>query len=386
MLVKISIKDLLETFALADSGAKATVRKVDRSKTERTPALLTFAARCDRGGSLMISTSGEFPSAAITTSAVVEAVVREEGVHTCDLEDARARFGQLKKTAKRGMWAELYADDASDCILVKTDKATVRIPRDPDSRVETLADVPPVTVVPASDIRAALELSKGMRPGTDGALMGHVVSFGHGIVVAWDERNAEILSVPAITPDASPVHVPRQALAVLARSGGSVHIGDGYASCGRVQVSWRLIGNGTQADMMFDFLRKLAHGRPATTTFDGAELRQALASLTAFLTKGDVIRLLPSECGARILRYDVRDDSDLASADRAEVLVGALWPLPCAITLPASRLKRVLGNADVVDLCLGEEPGDPVAARVHGDPVAHIMCQCPCPFEGVDTI
>lgn len=388
MRVKISVKDLLDTFALADSGAKA-VRKVGRSQTERTPALLTFEARCDHGGSLKIRTLGEFPAAVVTTCAVVDAIVWEEGVHSCDLEDARVMLGRLKKTAKRGMWAELNSDDASDFVTVKTDKSAVRIPKDRDSRVGAFADVPTAASVPSNDIKAALEMSKGIQRGTDGSLLGHVVSFGHGIAAAMDKRNAEILAVPTVPTDAPPIHVPLQVLALLARSAEPAHIADGYASSGRVRATWRLIGNSAQAGTMLDFLRKLAVGKPAVS-FDGNELRQALKSLSAFLTKGDVISLLPSECGAKILRYDVRDnDTDLTSADRAEVLVGACWPLPRAVTLSASRLKRVLGDAGGVDLCLGglgDEPGDPVAAHVHGDPVSHIMCQQPCPFEGVDTI
>lgn len=162
---------------------------------------------------------------------------------------------------------------------------------------------------------------------------------------------------------------------------------------------------------MLDFLRKFADGKSATTTLDGSELRQALASLSAFLTKGDVISLLPDECGVKILRYDVRDnatdlyvtrkiceapmvsrDRDVVVetrqtlADRAEVLVGTLWPLPRAIALSAAKLKRILGDADGIDLCLDGDPSGPVAAHVHGDPVVHIMCQQPCPFEGVDAI
>lgn len=385
MRVQISARDLLDTFALADSGAKAVERKVSRSQTERTPALLTFEARCDCCGSLKIRTLGEFPAAAVTTSAVVEAIVREEGVHSCGLEDARAAFGRLKKTAKRGTWVELESDDRSDFIVVKTEKAVVRIPKDRDSRVEDFADMTTVAVIPANDIKAALEMSKGMRLGMDGSLLGHVVSFGHGIAAAMDERNAEVLSLPAIL-EAYPIHVPRKALAVLARSGEPARIGDGYASSGMVQVTWRLIGNRTQADTMLDFLRRFADGKSATTTLDGSELRQALASLSAFLTKGDVISLLPDECGVKILRYDVRDDADLTSADRAEVLVGTLWPLPRAITLSAARLKRILGDADGIDLSLDDDPGGLVAAHVHGDPVVHIMCQQPCPFEGVDAI
>lgn len=399
MRVKISAKDLLEAFSLADSGAKATVRKVSRSETERIPALLTFEARCSEGGSLKIRTLGEFPAAAVTTSAVVEAIVREEGVHSCDLEDARAAFGRLKKTAKRGTWVELSSDDVSDSIVVKTDKAAVRIPKDRDSRVEAFVDVPTAASVPSNDIRAALDMSmsKGMRRGQDGLLLGHVVSFGHGIAAAMDDRNAEILAVPSIPEDAQPIHVPRQALAVLARSAEPARIGDGYASAGTVRIMWRLIGNRTQADTMLGFLRRFADGKSATTTFDGSELRQALASLSAFLTKGDVISLLPDECGVKILRYDVRDNAtDLyvtrkietrqTLADRAEVLVGALWPLPHVVTLSASRLKGILGDADGVDLCLDGDPSGPVAAHVHGDPVVHIMCQQPCPFAGVDTI
>lgn len=411
MRVKISARDLLDTFALADSGAKAVERKVSRSQTERTPALLTFEARCDCGGSLKIRTLGEFPVAAVTTSVVVEAIVREEGVHSCDLEDARAAFGRLKKTAKRGTWVELESDDASDYTLVKADKSTMRIPKDRDSRVETFADMPTVAVILSNDVRAALETSKGMRRGQDGSLLGHVVSFGHGIAAAMDDRNAEILAIPSIPEDAQPIHVPRQALAVLARSPEPARIGDGYASCGMVRIAWRLIGNRTHADTMLDFMRKLADGRSATTTIDGNELRRALASLSAFLTKGDVVSLLPSECGVKILRYDVRDNAtdlyvtrkvcaapkkerghDVVAetrqtfADRAEVLVSALWPLPHSVTLSAARLKGILGDADGIDLCLDGDPGGLVAAHVHGDPVVHIMCQQPCPFAGVDTI
>lgn len=386
MRVKISVKDLLDAFALADSGAKATVRKVSKSKTERIPALLTFEARCSEGGSLKIRTLGEFSAAAITTSAVVEAIVHEEGVHSCDLEDARAALGRLKKTVKRGEWAELYSDDASDFIVVKADKVAVRIPKDRDSRVGAFADVPTAASVPSNDIKTALEMSKGMRRGLDGSLLGHVVSFGHGIAAAMDERNAEVLAVPSIPEDARPIHVPRQALTVLARSSEPARIGDGYASSGKVRIMWRLIGNRVQADTMLDFLRKFADGKSATTTLDGSELRQALASLSAFLTKGDVISLLPNECGVKVLRYDVRDGDDLTSADRAEVLVGALWPMPHAVTLSASRLKGILGDADGIDLCLDRDPSGPVAAHVHGDPVVHIMCQQPCPFAGVDTI
>lgn len=411
MLVKISAKGLLEAFALSDSGARATVRKVSRSEAERIPALLTFEARCDCGGSLRIRTLGEFPAAAVTTSAVVEAIVREEGVHSCDLEDARAAFGRLKKTAKRGTWVELESDDTSDFIVVKTEKTVVRIPKDRDSRVEALADAPTVAAVLSGDIKAVLEMSKGMRLGTDGSLLGHVVSFGHGIAAAMDERNAEVLATPTAPADAFPVHVPRQALAVLARSPEPARIGDGYASSGMVQVKWRLLGNRAHADTMLGFLRRFVDGKSATTTLDGSELRQALASLSAFLTKGDVISLLPDECGVKILRYDVRDnatdlyvtrkicdaptilrDHDVVVetrqtlADRAEVLVGALWPMPHVVTLSASRLKGILGDADGIDLCLDGDPSGPVAAHVHGDPVVHIMCQQPCPFAGVNTI
>lgn len=412
MRVKISAKDLLDTFALADSGAKAVERKVSRSQTERTPALLTFEARCDCGGSLKIRTLGEFPAAAVTTSAVVEAIVREEGVHSCDLEDARAAFGRLKKTAKRRhAWVELESDDRSDSVLVRTGGSAMRIPKDRDSRVEAFADRPTVAVILSNDIRAVLDMVRGMRRGQDGSLLGHVVSFGHGIAAAMDERNAEILTVPSIPKDASPIHVPRQVLTVLARSNDPARIADGYASCGRVRLMWRLIGNREHADTMLDFMRKLADGRSATTTIDGGELRQALASLSAFLTKGDVINLIPNECGVKILRYDVRDnaadlyvtrkvceaptvwrDHDVVVserqtfADRAEVLVGALWPLPHSVTLSASRLKGILGDADGIDLCLDGAPGGLVAAHVHGDPVVHIMCQQPCPFAGVDTI
>lgn len=391
MRVGISVKDLLDTFALADSGAKATVRKVSKSETERTPALLTFEARCDCGGSLKIRTLGEFPAAAVTTSAVVEAIVREEGVHSCDLEDVRAMLGRLKKTVKRGTWVELSSDDTSDFIVVKTEKAVVRIPKDRDSRVEDFADMTTVAVIPANGIKAALDMSKGMRRGPDGSFLGHVVSFGHGIAAAMDERNAEVLAMPTVPPDVFPTHVPRQALTVLARSGEPARIGDGYASSGKVRMTWRLIGNRAQADTMLDFLRKFADGKSATTTLDGSELRQALASLSAFLTKGDVISLLPNECGVKILRYDVRDNDVVVEtrqtlADRAEVLVGALWPMPHVVTLSASRLKGILGDADGIDLCLDGDPSGPVAAHVHGDPVVHIMCQQPCPFAGVDTI
>lgn len=414
MRVKISAKDLLDAFALADSGAKAVGRKVSRSKTERTPALLTFEARCDCGGSLKIRTLGEFPAAAVTTSVVVEAIVREEGVYSCDLEDARAAFGRLKKTAKRGTWVELEAYDKRglpDDVLVKAGGSTMRIPKDRDSRVEAFADMPTVAVILSNDIRAALEMLKGMGRGQDGSLLGHVVSFGHGIAAAMDERNAEVLAVPSIPEDVRPIHVPRQVLAVLARSPEPARIADEYAKSGRVRVMWRLIGNRAHADTMPDFLRRFADGKSATTTIDGDELRQALASLSAFLTKGDVISLLPSECGVKVLRYDVRDNaSDLyvtrkvceaptvwcdhdvvvserqTFADRAEVLVGALWPLPHSVTLSAARLKVILGDADGIDLCLDGDPGGPVAAHVHGDPVVHIMCQQPCPFAGVDTI
>ena len=386
MRVKISAKDLLDTFALADSGAKAVKRKVSRSQTERTPALLTFEARCDCGGTLNMRTFGEFPVAAVTTSVVVEAIVREEGVHSCDLEDARAALGRLKKTVKRGTWVELSSDNTSDSIVAKTEKTVVRIPKDRDSRVEALADAPTVAAVLSGDIKAVLEMSKGMRLGTDGSLLGHVVSFGHGIAAAMDERNAEVLAIPAIPADAFPVHVPRQALTVLTRSSEPARIGDGYASSGKVRVMWRLIGNRTQADTMLGFLRRFADGKSATTTFDGSELRQALASLSAFLTKGDVISILPNECGVKILRYDVRDGDDLTSSDRAEILVGTLWPLPRAITLSAARIKRILGDSDGIGLSLDDDPGGPVAAHVYGDPVVHIMCQQPCPFAGVDTI
>lgn len=376
MRVKISVKGLLGAFALADSGAK----------TERIPALLTFEARCDCGGSLMIRTLGEFPAATVTTSAVVEAIVREEGVHSCDLNDARAAFGRLKKTAKRGTWVGLSSDDTLDGILAKADKSTVCIPKDRDSRVEDFADMTAAVVIPSNDIKAALKMSKGLRCGQDGSLIGHVVSFGHGIAAAMDERNAEILAVPSVPEDAPPIHVPRQALTLLARSSDPVHIADGYASAGTVRIMWRLLGNRAQADTMLDFLRRFADGKSATTSFDGSELRQALVSLSAFLSKGDVISLLPSECGVKILRYDVRDDADLTSADRAEVLVGTLWPLPHAITLSAARLKRILGDADGIDLSLDDDPDGLVVAHVHGDPVVHIMCQQPCPFEDVDTI
>ena len=411
MQVKISVKDLLDTFALADSGAKAVERKVSRSQTERTPALLTFEARCDCGGSLKIRTLGEFPAAVVTTSVVVEAIVREEGVHSCDLEDARAAFGRLKKTAKRGTWVELNSDDTSDFIVVKTEKAVVRIPKDRDSRVEDFADMTTVAVVPPNDIRAALEMSRGMKLGIDGELLGHVVTFGHGAAAALDYRNAELLAVPSVPEDAPPIHVPRQALTVLARTSDPVHIAEGYAESGRVRIAWRLVGNRTHADGMFNSIRRLADGKSAATTLDGDELRQALASLSAFLAKGDVIRLLPNECGVKILRYDVRDnapdlyvmrkvcaaptkdrDRDVVVetrqtfADRAEVLVGALWPLPHPITLSASRLARVLGDADGIDMFLDDDPEGLVAAHVHGDPVVHLMCQCPCPFKGVDTI
>lgn len=413
MRVKISVKNLLEAFAIADSGAKAVVRKVSRTKTECTPAMLTFEARCAGGGALKIRTLGEFPAAVVTTSAVVEAIVEEEGVHSCDLEDARAAFAKLKKTAKRGTWVDLSSDDFSDSVLTRTGNTALPIPKDRDTRVDDFADVPAVAVIPSCGIRAALDMSKGMVLGVDGELFGHVVSFGHGIAAASDNRNAEFLAMPTVPDDASPIHVPRQVLTVLARSPESAaHIADGYASSGAVRVTWRLIGNRTHADFLFGRIRGLADGKAAAaTTIDGGELRQALASLSAFLAKGDAIRLIPDECGVRILRYDVRDDAhDLyvtrkvceaptvsrdhdvvvgerqTLADRAEVLVGALWPLPRAVTLPASRLKRILGNADGLDLCLDRDPCGPVAAHVHGDPVVHLMCQCPCPFNDADTI
>lgn len=411
MRVKISAKDLLDTFALADSGAKAVERKVSRSKTERTPAMLTFEARCDCGGSLKIRTLGEFPAAVVTTSAAVGAPVHEEGVYSCDLEDARAAFGRLKKTAKRGTWVELDAYDGSDDILVKADRSTLHIPRDRDSIVEAFAYMPTAAVVPPNDIRAALEMSKGMKLGIDGELFGHVVTFGHGTAAAMDHRNAELLAVPSVPEDAPPIHVPRQVLAVLARASDPVHIADGYAESGRVRIAWRLAGNRTHADGTFNGIRRLADWKSATTTIDGDELRRALVSISAFMTKGNAISLLPNECGAKILRYDVRDNApDLyvtrevcaaptkdrgrdvvvetrqTFADRAEVLVGALWPLPHAVTLSAATLKRILGDADGIDLCLDDDPEGLVAAHVHGDPVVHLMCQCPCPFKGVDTI
>lgn len=411
MLVKISAKDLLDTFTLADSGAKAVGRRVSRSHTERTPALLTFEARCDCGGSLKIRTFGEFPAAAVTTSAVVEAIVSEEGVHSCDLEDARAAFGRLKKTAKRGTWVEMYAEDRSDSVTVKAGGSTLHIPKDRDSRVEAFAYMPTAALIPSNDIRAALEMAKGMKLGVDGELFGHVVTFGHGTAAAMDHRNAELLAVPSVPEDAPPIHVPRQVLTVLARTSDPVHIADGYAESGMVRIAWRLVGNRTHADGTLNGIRRLADGKSATTTIDGDELRQALSSLSAFLTKGDAISLLPNECGAKIIRYDVRDNApDLyvtrkvcaaptkdrdrdavietrqTFADRAEVLVGALWPLPHSVTLSAARLKRILGDADGIDLCLDGDPGGPVAAHVHGDPVVHIMCQQPCPFAGVDTI
>ena len=118
-----------------------------------------------------------------------------------------------------------------------------------------------------------------------------------------------------------------------------------------------------------------------------------------------------NEAGVKILRYDVRDnatdlyvkrkvceapteysDRDVVVgerrelADSAEVLVNAPWPLPHAVALSASRLRRILGDADGIDLCPDRDPAGPVVARVHGDPVVHLMCQCPCPFKGVDTI
>ena len=408
MRVKISVKDLLEAFALADSGAKTTVRKVSKTETERIPALLTLEARC---GSLKIRTFGEFPVAAVTTSAVVGAIVHEEGVHTCDLEDARAALGRLKKTAKRGTWVELSSDNTMDAILIKAGGSVIRIPKDYDSQVDAFADAPIVSVIPPNDIKAALDMSTGIKRGLNGSILGHVVSFGGGIAAAMDERNAEILAISAVQVDDLHIHVPRQVMTALVRSGEPARIGDGYASGGKVRIMWRLLGNRAQADTMLDFLRKVAYGKPATTTIDGDELRQALVSLSAFLTKGDAISLLPNECGVKILRYDVRDNATSlyvtrevceaptksrfcdvvietrqALADRAEVLVGALWPLPGAVTLPASRLKSILGNANGIDLCLDGDPGGPVVAHVHGDPVVHLMCQCPCPFKGVDTI
>lgn len=410
MRVKISVKDLLDMFALADSGAKAVERKVSRSQTERTPALLTFEARCDCGGALKIRTLGEFPAAVVTTSAVVGAIVHEEGVHSCDLEDARAAFGRLKKTAKRGTWVELDAYDGPDDILVKADKSTLRIPKDRDSRVEAFTGMPAKAVVPPNDIRSALEMSKGVKLGVD-ELFGHVVTFGHGTAAAMGHRNAALLAVPSVPEEVPPIHVPRQVLTVLARTSDPVHIADGYAESGMVRIAWRLVGNCTHADGTFNGIRRLADGKSATTTIDGDELRQALASLSAFLTKGDAISLLPDECGVKILRYDVRDNApDLyvtrkvcaaptkdrgrdavietqqTFADRAEVLVGTFWPLPHAVTLSAATLKRILGDSDGIDLCLDDDPGGLVAAHVHGDPVVHLMCQCLCPFKGVDTI
>lgn len=412
MRVKISVRDLLEAFALADSGAKATVRKVSKKETERTPALLTFEARCAYGGSLEIRTLGEFPAAVITTSVVVEAIVDEEGVHSCNLEDARAAFGRLKKTAKRGTLVELNSDDVRDHTLMRAGNSSARIPRDRDSRVEPIAGVPVcIAEVSQGTIRAALDMSKGLAPGTDGEFFGHVVTFGNGVAAAMDSRYAEFLTIPAVPEDAFPIHVPRQVLSMLVRSSEPAHIADGYASSGKLRAQWRLTGNRTHADGLFNGIRRLADGKSAITTLDGDELRQALSSLSAFLTKGDVISLLPNECGVKILRYDVRDnatdlyvkrkvcnapteDSDhdvvvearRELADRAEVLVSAIWPLPHAVALSASRLKRILGDADGIDLCLGSDFGDPVAAHVHGDPVVHLMCQCPCPFKGVDTI
>ena len=410
MRVKISVKDLLAAFAFADSGAKAVVRKVSRTKTERTPAMLTFEARCTGGGSLKIRTLGEFPAAVVTTSVVVEAIVDEEGVHSCDLEDARAAFAKLKKTAKRGTWVELSSNDFSDSVLTRTGNSALQIPKD-RTRVEDFAGMPAVAVITADDIHAMLDMSKGMALGVDGEIFGHVVSVGHGIAAAMDYRNMEFIALPTVPDDASPIHVPRQVLTVLARSSEPAQIADGYASSGTVRVTWRLIGNLAHADMLFRDVRRFADGKSAVTTIDGEEFRQALASISAFLTKGDALRMLPDECGVRILRYDVRDDAhDLyvtrkvckapnewsdhdvvvgerrTLADRAEVLVGALWPLPRAVTLPASRLRRILGDADGIDLCLGGDPYGLVVARVHGDPVVHLMCQCPCPFKDADTI
>lgn len=422
MRVKISVKDLLGAFALADSGAKTTVRKVSRSETERIPALLTFEARCTDGGSLKLRTLGKFPAADVTTSVIVDAIVDEEGVHSCDLEDARAAFGRLKKTAKRGTLVELSSDDRMNSIAVKSGNATARIPKDYDSRVEAFEDALTVAVVPPSDIKAALDMSKGMKLGIDGSLYGHVVSFGDGVAVAMDNRNAELLAVPTVPEEIFPVHVPRQVLAVLARSSEPARIADGYASSGMARVRWRLVGNRIQADGMFSAMRRLACGKFSAmrrlasgmfsaTTLDGGELRQALTSLSAFMAKGDVISLIPDECGVRILRYDVRDnahdlyvtrkvcvapnewsdrdvvvESRQVLADCAEVLVGALWPLPHPISLSASRLERVLGDADGIDMFLDDDPGGLVVAHVHGDPVVHLMCQSPCPFKGVDTI
>ena len=412
MRVKISVRELLEAFALADSGAKATVRKVSRKETERTPALLTFEARSGRGGSLEIRTLGEFPAAVITTSVVVEAAVDEEGVHTCDLEDARAAFGRLKKTAKRGTLVELNSDNARDSIPMRAGNVSACIPRDRDSRVEPIVDVPvSMAAVSPEAIHAALDMSKGLVPGTDGELFGHTVTFGHGLAAAMDSRNAEFLAVPAVPEDAFPIHVPRQVLSMLMRSSEPAHIADGYASSGKLCARWRLIGNRTHADGLFSGIRRLADGKSAATTLDGDELRQALSSLSAFLTKGDVLSLLPNEAGVKILRYDVRDnatdlyvkrkvceapteysDRDVVVgerrelADSAEVLVNAPWPLPHAVALSASRLRRILGDADGIDLCPDRDPAGPVVARVHGDPVVHLMCQCPCPFKGVDTI
>lgn len=412
MRVKISVRELLEAFALADSGAKAVVRKVSKKETERTPALLTFEARCDRGGSLEIRTHGEFPAAVITASVVVEAIVDEEGVHSCDLEDARAAFGRFKKTAKRGTLVELNSDGTWDRISTKAGNISACIPRDRDSRVEPIADVPVrMAVVSPDAIRSALDMSKGLVPGTDGELFGHVVTFGHGLAAAMDSRYAEFLTIPAVPEDAFPIHVPRQVLSMLMRSSEPAHIADGYASSGVLCARWRLTGNRAHADGLFNGIRRLADGKSAATTIDGDELRQALSSLSAFLTKGDVISLLPNECGVKILRYDVRDNAtDLyvkrkvckapsedskcdvvveerrELADRAEVFVSAIWPLPHAVALSASRLKRALGDADGIDLCLDRGSGGPVVARVHGDPVVHLMCQCPCPFKGMDAI
>lgn len=411
MRVRISVKDLLDAFALADSGAKATVRKVSDGETERIPALLTLEAGCTDGGSLKLRTLGKFPAADVTTSVAVAAIVDEEGVHSCDLEDVRAAFGRLKKTAKRGTLVELSSDDRMSSVVVKSGNATARIPEDRDSRVEAFDDAPTVAVFSPNDIKAALDMSNGMKLGVDGEIWGHVVSFGHGIAAAMDDRNAEFLAVPTVPEEIFPVHVPRKVLAVLARSSEPVRIGDGYASSGAVRIRWRLLGNRTHMDGLFNCIRRLADGKSAATTIDGDELRQALSSMSAFLTKGDVIRLIPDECGVRILRYDVRDnaadpyvtrkvcaaptvlrgpdvlvETRRTFADRAEVLVSALWPLPHPVTLSAARLKRVLGDADGIDLCLDGDPGGLVAAHVHGDPVVHLMCQQPCPFAGVDTI
>lgn len=404
---------LLEAFGAVDLGAGGTpvamcgINRRGETVSVSDAGLLRYhsiAIESDaKGARLRTETFGT--SYVVAAEAMIaDAYVSERGRYIIDLATFRDAVKRLDKAcgkSKRGARTPVTLTCRSSCDPLFIEAMGVRIPATPR---QAGAEGGPELYIPAAGQPFALRaegvavlsaLTDEIGRNDDCGLDSVAISSGHAFVT--DNYFLATAPIPLAVDDLA---VPREVVGKLARSTAEVVNGQrydaqtAYVETGALRISWRWHGEGACSSD-----RCLSNAKAAVRMIDTAlksrpvmlktaDILRAARELKAFCIKGKSTLFLPHELGARLVRWDVKDDEAYIRENetwRAETVLPADWPIPVKFAINLGFLEKVAKKAGeaAVELLMGDEL---IAYRSPGSQIVRLSTQSKCPFADREGI